>query len=176
MAQTHAEEVTEVIDMPIVIQSSAYPLTVSWKVTGTSGTYELSDGVGGLHAVRGEGTLRITNSEVSHLVLKVTGGVSGLPKEFSLSQNYPNPFNPTTNIEYALPVESKLTMEIYNVLGQRVRTLVNDVRPAGYHAAEWNGTGNGGQQLASGVYFLHLSVKGVNGKSFNEIRKLMMMK
>jgi flagellar hook assembly protein FlgD len=96
--------------------------------------------------------------------------------DFALSQNYPNPFNPTTNIKYALPVESKLTMEIYNVIGQRVRTLVNDVQVAGYHVAEWDGTGNGGQQLASGVYFLQISAKGVNGKSFNDVRKLVMMK
>jgi hypothetical protein len=175
MAQTHTSAVSEVIDLPIAIQSSAYPLTVTWKVAGTEATYELSDGVGGTHAVRGEGTVKITNSEVRRLVLKVTGS-SSLPKEFALSQNYPNPFNPTTNIKYALPVDSKLTMEIYNVLGQRVRTLVNGDQPAGYHSVEWNGTGNGNQQLASGIYFLQMSASGTNGKKFNEIRKLLMLK
>ncbi len=173
MVQTHPEEMNDVIDLPIAIQTVAYPLTVSWKAT--SGSYELSDGVGGVYPVRGEGSLKIMSGEVHRLVLKVTGN-SGLPKEFALSQNYPNPFNPTTNIKYALPVDSRVTVEIYNVIGQRVHTLVNDMQPAGYYVAEWNGTGNTGQQLASGVYFLHLSAQGVNGKSFNEIRKLMMLK
>ena len=174
LAQTHPGEINEVMDMPIAIQSSAYPLTVSWKITG-AGSYELSDGVGGLHPMRAEGTLRITNSEVNHIALKVTGG-GDLPKEFSLSQNYPNPFNPTTNIKYALPVDSRVTVEIYNVLGQKVRTLMNEDRPAGRFVVEWNGTGGDGQHLGSGVYFLQLSAKGVNGKAFNEVRKLMMLK
>ncbi len=177
MVQTHPQEISAVIDLPIAIQSSEYPLTVSWKLK--DGSYELSDGMGGAafatRAVKGEGSLKVTNSEVHRLMLKVTGN-SGLPKEFALSQNYPNPFNPTTNVKYALPVDSRVTVQIYNVIGQRVHTLVNDMQPAGYYAAEWNGTGNAGQQLASGVYFLHLSAQGVNGKSFNEIRKLMMLK
>ena len=119
--------------------------------------------------------MKISNSEVNRLMLKLTGA-GELPKEYALSQNYPNPFNPTTGIKYALPVDSKVTMEIYNIVGQRVRTLVNNNMPAGYHAAEWDGTGTAGQQLASGVYFLQMSATGTNGKSFNELRKLMMLK
>ena len=173
MVQTHAAEVSEVIELPIAIQSSAYPLTVTWNVAGTEATYELSDGSGASHPVRGEGRVRISTGE--QLILKVTGGGT-LPKEFALSQNYPNPFNPTTSIKYALPVDSKLTMEVYNVLGQRVRTLLNGDQPAGYHSVEWNGTGNSNQQLASGIYFLQMSATGNNGKKFNEIRKLLLLK
>jgi hypothetical protein len=173
MVETHAEQIENVIDLPIAIQSSAYPLTVSWKVK--DGTYELSDGAGGTHAVRGEGTLKITNSSVNRVMLKVTGG-SEMPKEFALSQNYPNPFNPTTHIKYALPVDSKLTMELYNTLGQRVRTLTNGDMAAGYHIAEWNGTNDAGVQLASGMYFLRMSATGIDGKKFSDIRKLMLLK
>ena len=183
MVQTHADEVNTMIDFPITVQSSAPTgsgLTVSWKVhpvngvNGTTASYELSDGVVS-HAVRGEGTLKITNSEASHLVLKVTG--SGLlPEEFALMQNYPNPFNPTTNIRFALPVESRVTVEIYNVLGQRVKTLISEQRAAGFHTVEWNGTGNGGQLLGSGIYFLQMSATGANAEQFNQTRKLMMVK
>jgi flagellar hook assembly protein FlgD len=93
-----------------------------------------------------------------------------------LNQNYPNPFNPTTNIRYALPVDSRITLEIFNVIGQRVRTLVNDNMAAGYHTMEWDGASDAGSRLASGVYFLRLSATGVNGAKFSDVNKLVMMK
>ena len=73
-------------------------------------------------------------------------------------------------------MDSRVTVYIYNLLGQRVRTLLNDNIPAGYHVAEWDGMGNGGQNLASGVYFLQLSAAGNNGKKFNETRKLLLLR
>jgi hypothetical protein len=99
-----------------------------------------------------------------------------LPTAYALSQNYPNPFNPSTTIRFALPVQSKVSAEVYNILGQRVATLVNEVLPAGYHTIEWNGTGSNSQHLSSGVYFLRLAASGDNGRKFNEVRKLMMLK
>jgi len=174
MVQTHADEVHAVIEFPITVQSSAYPLTVSWKLNGAGSTYELSDGATS-HQVRGEGALKITNSSVQQLVLKVTrSGV--LPEEFALMQNYPNPFNPTTNIRFALPVESKVTVEIFNVLGQKVKTLLNEQRGAGYHVIEWNGTGVSGQLLGSGVYFVRLKAQSGSSPTFTNVRKLVFLK
>jgi hypothetical protein len=175
MVQTHASELSEAIEFPIAIQSAAYPLTVSWKVTGTDATYELS-GAGIAQTLQGEGTLRITNSEVNHLTLGVTGSGAGLPTEYALYQNFPNPFNPMTNIKFALPVESKLTAEIYNILGQRVATLVNGVLAAGYHTIEWNGTNTNGQLMGSGVYFVRLSAEGKDSRKFTEVKKLLLLK
>ena len=125
--------------------------------------------------MRAQGTMKITNADLGRLIVQWMG-VEQSPMDFALSQNYPNPFNPTTNIKYALPVDSRVTVQIYNVLGQRVRTLINGDVAGGYHNEVWDGKGNGGQQLASGVYFLQLSAQGVNGKTFNESRKLMMLK
>ncbi len=172
MVQTHGTELSTAVEFAVAVQSEAYPLTITWKVTNAS--YAFTDGVQSKD-MTGEGSTKITNSSVNRFSVKLTGE-GGLPKEFALSQNYPNPFNPTTNIKYALPVDSRVTMEIYNVIGQKVRTLVSDNQAAGYHAIEWNSTGTSGQQLGSGVYFLHLSARGVDGASFNEIRKLLLLK
>lgn len=75
----------------------------------------------------------------------------GLPAEFTLEQNYPNPFNPTTQIKFALPKATKTTLEVYNLIGQRVATLVNSELKAGYHQVSFNG-----QNLASGVYLYRI--------------------
>jgi len=119
--------------------------------------------------------MRISSADLSRFIVQLMSD-GQLPTEFALSQNYPNPFNPTTNIKYALPMGSKVTMGIYNVLGQKVRTLLSGDKPAGHHIAEWNGTGNQGEPVGSGVYFLHLFAQGTDGASFNQIRKLMMLK
>jgi sugar lactone lactonase YvrE len=80
-----------------------------------------------------------------------------LPVKFTLYQNYPNPFNPATTIEYYIPESAQVTLEIYNVLGQRVRTLVNDFQQQGRYSVVWNSRNDGGQELSSGVYFYKLS-------------------
>lgn len=75
-----------------------------------------------------------------------------LPREYALSQNYPNPFNPTTRIEYALPKETDVKIEIFNTLGQSVATLVDSRKPAGYHTATFEAVG-----LGTGIYIYKLS-------------------
>ena len=179
MVRTHELRVSDPLEFPVRIQSDAYPVTVSWKMNGGTASYELTDGQSGrvfrAKEMTAEGSIKITNSELSRFSVRLVGDGT-LPADYSLSQNYPNPFNPTTSIKYALPVDSKVTAYIYNLLGQRVRTLVNDNIPAGYHTTEWDGTGNGGQHLASGAYFLQLSASGTNGNTFNEIKKLLLLK
>jgi len=76
-----------------------------------------------------------------------------LPKEFSLSQNYPNPFNPTTAIKYTLPKDTDVKLEVTNILGQRVKVLINRREKAGYKEVIWDGTDSEGKPVASGVYF-----------------------
>ena len=79
-----------------------------------------------------------------------------LPTVLALSQNYPNPFNPTTSIEFALPEAAQVTVEIYNLLGQRVRTLVSGYMPAGYISTQWDGLDQNGTVLSSGTYIYRL--------------------
>jgi hypothetical protein len=78
---------------------------------------------------------------------------STLPKEVSLAQNYPNPFNPTTILEYGLPAESRVRLEVFNTLGQRVALLVDEIQSAGNHKQLFTADG-----LASGIFFYRLSV------------------
>jgi len=96
---------------------------------------------------------------------------AALPTEFSLSYNYPNPFNPTCVIEYALPTDCKVTLSIYNVLGQKVRVLVDDYKTAGYKSVEWDGRDNQGQELATGVYFYR-----IKAGDFVQAKKMVLMK
>jgi hypothetical protein len=98
------------------------------------------------------------------------------PDEFMLAQNYPNPFNPSTTIEFALPKETHVKLEVYNVLGQRVATLVDETKPAGYYEVTFpaNGgstSGRNGMGLAGGLYFYRLST---NEVSF--IKKMLLVK
>ena len=84
-----------------------------------------------------------------------------VPQGFALGQNYPNPFNPSTIIPYQLPTAAHVRLEVFNVLGQRVATLVNEERPAGFHAARWDATDAAGQAVAAGVYIYRLRGEGV---------------
>ncbi len=79
-----------------------------------------------------------------------------LPAAFGLSQNYPNPFNPTTSIEFALPQASEVSLVIYNLLGQKVRTLVNGYVSAGYINTSWDGLDQNGKEISSGTYIYRL--------------------
>ena len=81
-----------------------------------------------------------------------------LPTEVQLYSNYPNPFNPSTKIEYFLPQKSNVRLEIYNILGRRVNTLVDGPVDAGMNSVIWNSTDQGGNQVASGVYLYRLTV------------------
>jgi len=79
-----------------------------------------------------------------------------LPRRFQLYQNYPNPFNSTTTIKFDLPLAGEVTLEIYNILGQKVTTLINDDLPAGTHQIRWHGTNSAGESVASGIYLYRL--------------------
>lgn len=89
-----------------------------------------------------------------------------IPTEFKLAQNYPNPFNPTTKIEYQLPKDGRVKIKVFNVLGQEVRTLLDEVKLAGYFSLELNAQG-----LSSGVYFYSLFAE-----NYKSIKKMVLLK
>ncbi|MCF7802601.1 MAG: S8 family serine peptidase [Candidatus Marinimicrobia bacterium] len=93
------------------------------------------------------------------------------PERFSLEQNYPNPFNPSTTISYNLPEESRVTLSVYNALGQQVTTLQNSVQDDGHHTVQWNGTSADGSVVPSGVYFYR-----IRAGEYTETKKMMLMR
>lgn len=93
------------------------------------------------------------------------------PVEFSLSQNYPNPFNPTTTIQFSLPMNSRVELKIFNVLGQEVRTLLNREMESGYHEINFDAS-----ELSSGVYFYKLETTAVNGMNNSAVKKMILTK
>lgn len=96
---------------------------------------------------------------------------NNVPQEFRLQQNYPNPFNPTTTIKYHLPKTSKIKLVVYNLLGQRVATLVDEQQPAGIYAVQWQGKADTGREVASGVYLYRLETE-----DFVRVKKLALMR
>lgn len=93
------------------------------------------------------------------------------PRSFALMNAAPNPFNPSTTIQFALPEATHVRLEIYNVVGQLVRTLINGMRPAGYHMAQWDGRSDTGQVTASGLYIYRLTTE-----KFTEQKKMTLLK
>ncbi len=101
-----------------------------------------------------------------------------IPDKFDLHQNYPNPFNPTTEIKYDLPQPGEVTLTIFNIVGQRVRTLVDGPKTAGYHSVRWDGKDDFGNEVASGVYVYRIRVlpNGAESRLFESAKKMTIMR
>lgn len=134
-------------------------VTIEWNVTASDGIDETASG-------NGPFTVYIDIS-----ALLGVGDEALIPDVFALHQNYPNPFNPTTRIEYDIPEISNVQITVYNVMGQKVRTLVNTEHSPGYHSVLWNGTNEFGSPVSSGMYFYQ-----IKANNFNKVKKLVLMK
>jgi hypothetical protein len=125
--------------------------------------------------IAGQGEIEIVEVQLSDYygnLLEVSiDKQATLPTKFALHQNYPNPFNATTTIIYELPEVSHVTIEIFNVLGQKVTTLTDGREDAGIHSVEWNGADETGSIVSSGVYFYRISTPGYSAE-----KKMVLMK
>jgi len=117
--------------------------------------------------------------------------VASSPRYFSLGQNTPNPFSRSTNIQFALPAQSRVRLVVYNITGQQVRTLVDDNLNPGFHNITWNGSDKSGQAVANGIYFYRMTAtnsnnsggsasggeaSGSNGQKFAQTKRLNLVK
>ncbi|GEM_PF-782476 len=133
-------------------------------------------------------TLEISSNDSNHpfqtvsvqLVVEPTTGIdgAGVPLTYAVSPNYPNPFNPSTTITYQVPEAASVRLEVYNLLGQRVRTLVKGVVQPGQYKAVWNGRNDNGVPVGSGVYLYRFVASGVsgNGSTLVKTYKMILLK
>jgi hypothetical protein len=98
---------------------------------------------------------------------------SALPKAFQLKQNYPNPFNPNTTIEFIIPAEAPVhtTLKVYNLLGQEVKLLIDEVKTPGNHQVIWDGTNSFGEKVSSGIYLYRMVAE-----NFKDTKKMVLLK
>ena len=180
----------ETIDYLLHAQIGVYPAEEIYDTTSTSVqiTYEeLLENVFELFPILPGATVRFSLlASDGKDTVKVSGddrvlfvnrydylsiAAEGVPLEFALHENYPNPFNPTTTLRFDLPEVSNITLTIYNMLGQKVRTFDYQNTSAGYHSVTWDATNDFGQQVGAGVYLYQLQTK-----DFVKTRKMVLLK
>ena len=114
-------------------------------------------------------------NDVGGITLNVRD-LAQLPTVYKLEQNFPNPFNPTTTINYQLPDASSVTIIVFNLLGQEVKTLISEQQSAGYYSLIWNGNDNTNRTVSSGVYLYRISAIGPQNKRFSEVKKMLLIR
>ena len=163
----------------IVVVNGANGTTLFEYTFGTTIT-ERGDRVATLSSIDGNASTEFVGGNRQGRVVCFSGGQNTvgvapapttLPTEFSVSQNYPNPFNPSTTIEVRLPVQSDLSVAIYDVVGKKVRDFVYQHLPAGTHQVRWDGANANGTQAASGVYFCQ-----VRANDHVAVRRMLLLK
>lgn len=167
------ERIAAPIELPLKIQGNGDPLTLKWDMRDNSGLkYTLLEKKGSRisarHKMSSEGSAVIRPGGNMSYSLRV----EEIPRQFALYQNYPNPFNPTTTVRFDLPSSSTVTLKVYNVLGQVIFTPgENDVMDEGQHSMEINAN-----SWASGAYFYSISATSIDGKKFQSMKKMLLLK
>ncbi|NIT59935.1 MAG: T9SS type A sorting domain-containing protein, partial [Aliifodinibius sp.] len=118
------------------------------------------------------------------ILFTTSGGTMGLysdtelpPQNFVLYQNQPNPFNPSTTIRYQLPHAATVRLDVYNILGQKVKTIVNARQKAGFYTVQWNSTDDSGNQVSSGLYIYRLNVAAkTKDEKFVSVKKMLLVR
>jgi hypothetical protein len=174
--------------IPIIVKDAKYPITLKWRLVSENATKYWLDKPGNGHKqieLTNSGSIAINNGNGNDLVIIAEsstpcipleektssrtidlGGNASGPTSYVLQQNMPNPFNPVTMINYELPEAGRVTLKVYNTLGQEVATLVDGMEDAGYKTARFDGS-----NLSSGVYFYRLTAGG-----FSDMKKMILVK
>jgi hypothetical protein len=168
-------------DFPVVIAGAAFPLVLTWKSPAGAGGRVLLITDAAEHTtsydLRGEGQVSLIGPSLKKIVVRLSSQETGnaQPEKFLLEQNYPNPFNPSTTIRYYLPVDAKVHLGVYDLLGQNVGIVVDEVEHTGFQTAQWVIPSKG---IAGGVYFYTLSATDprTGALLFHDVKKLLLVK
>jgi hypothetical protein len=144
------------------------PVSVAYiraRVDNRTGSviFGYADGITGVAPVVREGSVTLQPTLIADQ--------TPMPTEVALKQNYPNPFNPTTEIEFALPQAGPVKLNVFNVLGQQVRSLLSGQQAAGFHKVIWDGRDNSNTEVPSGTYFYKLEAD-----NFSQTMKMVFLK
>ena len=134
----------------------------------TNTTFDVSSGINDIWVIAGLNPAGVAERDGN-----------GIPSEFALHQNYPNPFNPSTKIKFAIEKNTLTEVAVYDVLGRKVKSLVNENLTPGYYNAEWNGTDENGRSVGTGVYYVKMTAQSSDAAGrvdFSAVRKLLLMK
>ncbi len=162
----------------ILLQSAHYPVVIRVASLPTESAnageqWLLEEIVAGesvaRHLLAVNQTIIIRDSRVTKVRLSREN--RGLPANITLEQNYPNPFNPGTTIRFGLPQPARVSLAVYNLLGERIRTLIGGQVSAGLHKIAWDGRDEAGRNVSSGVYFYRLETDG-----FSEAVKMLLLR
>ncbi|HYQ85606.1 MAG TPA: glycosyl hydrolase family 18 protein [Bacteroidota bacterium] len=167
------------IDLPIILKTAEYPLTLRWEIRTASAQAELL--VGGGRSIRLEGTGQgpIQSDPAGadpaagrRVTLRLNAiSKSTLPAAFELFQNFPNPFNPATSIRFSLADDSFVQLDVLNLLGQKVSAVLRRQMGAGSHSISFDAS-----RLPSGVYFYKLHARASAGKEFTQVKRMVLLR
>ncbi len=156
------------------------PVTMSVDSLKVKGHPEYVQGIWNYYFVKNDGSMGVHNATYAVSLLQKSLGIYPLdvkpaggeiPNQFALNQNYPNPFNPSTTITFALPKNEQVKLEVYDILGNLVKTVVNQQMAPGNYNVVWNGVDQNGARVSSGVYLYRLQAG-----SFSTVKKMLMVK
>lgn len=165
------------LTLRLTAANSKYPISISWtdalgnlQVT----TVDSSSLTKPVNLNRSSGKVAMKVSSEQNFI-NIAGTLKNykntLPSKYSLSQNYPNPFNPSTRINYSIPENSFVKLEVFNILGRKVKTLVSNVQKSGNYSVKWNGLNDENKLVSSGVYFYR-----IESGDFVSIKKMLLLK
>ncbi|MFH1701311.1 MAG: FlgD immunoglobulin-like domain containing protein [Candidatus Zixiibacteriota bacterium] len=150
------------------VPGNAVDFTIDSSKIGASGDWTFVDLGGGGIAAAFSGAINVM---VEQSASQAAGDNPAIAYTYGLEQNYPNPFNPVTGIDYSLARKSQVDIAVFNILGQRVNTLVSGEIEAGNHFIEWHGDDDSGHEVASGIYFYKMVTD-----EYVETRKMVLMR
>lgn len=152
---------------PILLNYARSPVTVEWNINARDrNRYKILDGLENPRLLSGRGSIVLNFPAAESATLHLVAESEKIPQSFVLRQNYPNPFNPWTKILFELPQDVPVTLKVYNMLGQEVRTLVDEQQEAGYKSVQFDAA-----DLPSGVYTYRLTAG-----TFVDVKKMLLIK